>query len=177
MPGTVDDFIRRFGGSDAVSEQPAESQASQAAHYIDRFASNAPEDQEFDNQAYHEGAQEYLGKLPDDQFQQAASKAYAQLEPDQKEGLPSSLLSALQSRGVNPGSLGALLGLNSTDPQQMSPGDVASVANYARHEHPGAMRQVVADKPWWLKAMGHPVVMGALGMIAAKMLRSYQQGR
>jgi hypothetical protein len=28
----------------------------------------------------------------------------------------------------------------------------------------------VRSQPWFVKAMGNPIVMGALGMIAAKML-------
>ena len=42
--------------------------------------------------------------------------------------------------------------------------------NYARRERPEALRQTVEEKPWFLKAMGNPVVMGALTMAAAKML-------
>ena len=65
--------------------------------------------------------------------------------------------------------------MNQTDPQKMAPEDYARLANYTRHEHPEAMQQVVADKPWYLKALGNPVVLGALGMIAAKWLRGRSQ--
>jgi hypothetical protein len=42
--------------------------------------------------------------------------------------------------------------------------------NYARREQPQALQQTVAEKPWFVKAMGNPIVMGALSMAAAKML-------
>ncbi len=65
MPGTVDDFIRNFSGPGTMDDQ-------QATQYADRFASTRPEDQEFNNQAFHQGATEYLGQLPEDQFHQSA---------------------------------------------------------------------------------------------------------
>ena len=80
MPGTVDDFMRRFGGSGALDDQEAEQ-------YYDRFASTRPEDREFDTDTMSQGTTEYLGQLPDDQFEQAAHQAYAQAPPTQQQGL------------------------------------------------------------------------------------------
>jgi hypothetical protein len=171
MPGTVDDFMRRFGGNDTISDQDAAHQ--DASQYLDRFASPREEDRDFDNGALHQGATEYLGKLPDDQFQQAAQSAYAQAAPAQQQGLLDSLLGGLQGQGVGLGSLAGMLGLGSANPQQMSADDYARVANYARREHPEVLQQTVAQQPWFIKAMGNPIVMGALGLIASKMMRHY----
>jgi hypothetical protein len=44
--------------------------------------------------------------------------------------------------------------------------------NYARKERPEVLRQTVEEKPWFVKAMGNPIVMGALTMAAAKLLNS-----
>src|SRR4051794_20518663 len=41
--------------------------------------------------------------------------------------------------------------------------------------NPDAMQQTVRQQPALLKAMGNPTVMGALGMVAAKMLRNAEQ--
>jgi hypothetical protein len=68
------------------------------------------------------------------------------------------------------GALGNMLGLGSTDPNQMSSEDAAKVMDYARKEQPQALQQAVAEKPWFVKAMGNPVVMGALAMAATKLL-------
>ena len=164
MPTTVDDFVKTFGGAGSMDDR-------QASQYFDRFTSTAPEDREFDNQAMHRGATEYLGQLPEDQFHQAAQTAFSQAQPAQRQGLLSSLIGSLTGRGLDIGSLAGQLGLQSTNPQQMGATDYARLANFARVNHPEAMQEHVQSQPWLVKAMGNPVVMGALGLVAAKMLR------
>jgi|SRR5215211_1141764 len=164
MPGTVDDFVRRFGGSSTMDDR-------EAAQYYDRFASSQPEDSDFDNDTMQQGTTEYLGQLPSDQFQQAAGNAFAQAPPQQRQGLLGSLLGGLQGRGVDPNSLQSQLGLGSLNPHQMAPHDYARLANYARTNHPEVMQRHVAEQPWLVKAMGNPIVMGALGVVASRMVR------
>ena len=175
MPGTVDDFMQRFGGGGTMDE-------SQAAQYHDRFASDQPNDREFDNNTYHQAATQYLGKLPDDEFHQTAQNAVRQMPQEQRAGLLGTLMGALG--GVSGGGgmgglsgLGSMLGLGSTDPNQMSADDAAKVMNYARKEQPGALQQTVAEKPWFIKALGNPVVMGAVTMAAAKLLSNQRAKR
>jgi len=48
--------------------------------------------------------------------------------------------------------------------------------NYARKEQPQALQQAVAEKPLLVKAMGNPVVMGALAMAASKLLSGQRRG-
>src|SRR4029453_4171936 len=167
MAGTVDDFMQRFGGSGTMDE-------SEAAQYHDRFVSNHPNGRDFDNNTYHQARTQYLGKLPDDQFHQVAQNAVRQMPQQDRAGLLGTLIGALGSGGGGAsGGLGGLanvLGLGSTDPNQMSSEDAAKVMDYARKEQPQALRQAVAEKPWFVKAMGNPVVMGALAMAAAKLL-------
>lgn len=144
----------------------------EAAHYIDRFASSAPQDSEFDPHALSSATTEYLGKLPDSQFQQAAQNAYASASPAQQQGLMGSLMRALQNRGVD---LGSILGGAGVASRQMTPDQYAQAANYARQQHPEAIKEVVREQPWLIKAMGNPVVMGALGMVASRMIKSRTQ--
>jgi hypothetical protein len=89
------------------------------------------------------------------------------------------LLSALSGSAGNAGAstdtgglagIASMLGLSSTDPNKMSEDDAARVINYARKENPDALRQTVEEKPWFVKALGNPVVMGALTLAAAKLL-------
>ena len=165
MPGTVDDFMQRFGGAGTMDE-------SEAAQYHDRFVSNHANDREFDNDTYHNAATQYLGKLPDDQFRQAAGNAVAQMPQQQRAGLLSTLMGALGGAGAA-GGIGGLvnmLGLGTSDPNQMSADDAAKLMNYARKEQPQVLQQTVAEKPWFVKAMGNPVVLGALTLAAAKLL-------
>ena len=173
MPDTVDDFMKRFGSGGTADDR-------QAATYHDRFVSTKPEDSQFDNRAYHEGATEYLGKLPDNDFQDAARNAIAQAPPQEREGLLGGLLGALGGAGIaggggGLGQIASMLGLGSTDPNRMSEEDAAKVMNYARKERPEVLQQTVAEKPWFVKAMGNPVVVGALTMAAAKLLSNQRR--
>ncbi len=180
MADTVDDFMQRFGSGGTVDDQ-------QAARYHDRFISDHPDDNDFNKHAYHEGATEYLGKLGEDDFHQAASQAIRQAPPQEKQSLLGTLLGALGSGGGGstisspPGGVGGLaglagmLGLGSTDPKEMSDQDATRVMDYARKNHPEALKQTVKEKPWFVKAMGNPVVMGALTMAAAKLLSNQRR--
>jgi hypothetical protein len=171
MPETVDDFMQRFGGGGTMDE-------SEAAQYHDRFISDHPNDSQFDNRTYHQAATQYLGKLPDDQFQQAAQNAVAQMPQPERAGLLDTLMAALGGAGGSAsgiGGLASMLGLGSTDPNQMSASDATKLMNYARKENPHALQQTVAEKPWFVKAMGNPVVMGALTMAAAKLLTNQRR--
>lgn len=190
MPATLEDFISSFAGGKAPD-------LAEAAQYHERFVSTKENDRDFDNQAYQEGATEYLQQLPDDQFQQAARNAVAEVPPQEREDLLGGLLGALagaasggnSNRGGGLGGgagvpdmlsglagagglagIAKMLGLGSTDPKSMSEDDAAKVINYARKENPEVLRQTVQEKPWFVKAMGNPIVMGALTMAAAKLL-------
>jgi hypothetical protein len=177
MPETVDDFMRRFGGGGTVDDEDA-------VRFHERFISTRPEDRHFDNRAYHEATTEYLGKLPDDQFQDAARNAVAQAPSQEKAGLLGGLLSALSGSAGNAGAstdagglagIASMLRLSSTDPKKMSEDDAARVINYARKENPDALRQTVEEKPWFVKALGNPVVVGALTLAAAKLLQGQKK--
>jgi hypothetical protein len=166
MPETVDDFMQRFGGSQTLDDR-------EAAQYHDRFVSTAEADRDFDNRAYHEGATEYLGRLPDDQFHDAARTAVSQAPPAERSGLLGGIMKALAGGGAGGGSLGgiaSMLGLGSSDPNQMSNEDAARLK-----ERPEALQQTVQQKPWFIKAMGNPVVLGALTMAAAKMMSNQRR--
>jgi hypothetical protein len=168
MPG-LSDFISQFTGPAGAAAEKA------AAQYMGKFTSTHPTDQEFDSTTMHQGATEYLGKLPPQQFQQASQAAYTQANPAQQQSLLGTLLGGLQDKGVGLASLAGTLGLGSTNPQQMNANDFTRVADYVRTQHPEIMQQTVAQHPWLLQAMGNPIVTGALGLIAAKMVSSFTQ--
>ena len=169
MPGTIDDFMNRFGGDKTLDD-------SEAARYHDRFVSTHPDDSAFDNKTYHQSATEYLGKLPEAEFHQAARTAIAQAPPQERKGLLGGLLGALGGGGGGSGGglarIASMLGLRTTDPDKMSEDDGARVMDYARREHPEALQKVVEEKPWFVKAMGNPVILGTLAMAAAKLVQS-----
>jgi hypothetical protein len=169
MINTIDDFMKRFSSGGTMDDQ-------MAVQMHDRFVSTRPEDNQFDNRAYHEAAAEYIGRLPDDQFRSAARNAATQVPPEQRQDLLGGLLGAL--KGGSAGDLGgiaSMLGLSSTDPNKMSGDDAAKVMDYARKENPQALQQTVQEKPWFVKALGNPVVMGALTVAAAKLLSNQRK--
>ena len=157
--------MNRFGGGGTIDD-------SQAQQLHDRFVSTNPDDSAFDNQTYHQSATEYLGKLPDDQFQDATRNAYNQAAPQDRQGLLGGLLAAL---GASQGDVANKLGLASPDPSKMSADDAARLMNYARTEQPEALKKTVQEKPWFVKAMGNPVIMGVLAVAAAKMISSQKR--
>jgi hypothetical protein len=52
----------------------------------------------------------------------------------------------------------------------MSADDAARLMNYTRSEHPEVLQKTVEEKPWFVKAMGNPVIMGVLAMAATKLI-------
>jgi hypothetical protein len=169
MINNIDDFMKRFGSEGTVNDQ-------EAAQLHDLFVSTRPEHSQFDNRTYQRAATEYLGKLPDDQFRDAARNAVTQVAPQQRQDLLGGLLGTLQ--GGSSGGLGGIaqmLGLSSTDPNKMTEDDAARVMDYARKENPDALHQTVQEKPWLVKALGNPVVMGALTLAAAKLVTNLKK--
>ena len=167
---TIDDLIKRCRSRGTVDDE-------EAVQLHDLFVSTRPEHSQFDNRTYQHAATEYLGKLPDDQFRDATRNAVAQVPQQQRQDLLGALLGAMQGgsagAGAAAGGLGGIarmLGLSSTDPNKMTQDDATRVIDYARKENPDALRQTVQEKPWFVKAMGNPVVMGALTLAAAKLL-------
>jgi hypothetical protein len=53
----------------------------------------------------------------------------------------------------------------------MNADDYARVAGYACREHPDAMQEIFREQPEFIKALGTPIVNGALGMTATRMLK------
>jgi hypothetical protein len=169
MPGTVDDFIQRFGGNQTMDDR-------EASQYYDRFVSTDERDRDFDNNSLYQGASQYLGQLPDDQFEQAAQNAYSHAGHQQRQGFVDGLWKALLNNGVDPSSIGNRIGVNASSPYDMRPDDYARLANYARREHPQAMQQAVREQPGILKALGNPFVMGALAFAASRLMKNRQPG-
>lgn len=164
MSGTIEDFIQHFTGQQTPSPQDA-------SHYLDRFASDHPQDADFDKNAMAAGASQYMAKLPDQDFKQAAQNAYATATPVQQQGLVGSLMRALQNRGANLGGLSGLLGqLSGGSPNQFNADQYAQMSNVARQQHPEAMQDCVREQPWLVKAMGNPVLLGALAMAAGHLM-------
>lgn len=180
MAGTLQDFLRQFAGGSTAGDRDAEE-------YHKRFISERPDDREFDQHTYNQSTAEYLRKMPDEEFQSAARNAYASAPPQERQGLIGQLMTALSGgSGSSSGGLGGILGSGlqalagklstGARPEEMDPDEYARTMNQVRREHPEVIQQTVQDKPWFVKAMGNPVLMGALTIAAAKMLNKQRGG-
>lgn len=181
MAGSLNDFLNLFGGEQEAhgGRTPVVGileKAPDMAHYVDRFASNDPQDAQFENSQLYQGAADFLGQMSDEQFLGAAINAFNRADDVQRQGLAGGLLGALRGRGLDLGVAASMLGLNSTDPRRMGADDYARWANFARTQHPAVMQDVVRQQPWFLKALGNPVVASVLGTVAARMLNGRPQG-
>jgi hypothetical protein len=53
---------------------------------------------------------------------------------------------------------------------QMGSDEYGRLANYTRRQYPDVLEAQVREQPWFVKALGNPIVLGTLGVIASKLL-------
>ncbi len=130
------------------------------ANFFDRLAAgpNAMQSSDYDmwNQT--------VGSAPPERFQQAANQAIQQVSPEeyyqhtqpgvggtnpigrlpqtQRAGIAESLLSALTGSGMNTNQIQQQANLQTLDPRQMSPQELASLLQYVKQNNPNALSQV-----------------------------------
>lgn len=156
----VQDFMTRF--SDPHTYVPPEEVHQQ----FDRFAqANHPE--------FQQAAGTMVSQMDPGQFVQAAQS----LEPTQRAGFAQVLANALGTAGLDLGGLASRLGLSTTDPRSMQPQDIGRLAGYAQQNAPGALQQAAREQPFILKALGNPLVAGALAIMGARYLSRMRQQR
>jgi len=149
----VSDFMERFSNPNTYVAPDEVNQR------FDQFAqSGHPE--------FQQAAGSYLSQMDPNQFAHAAQT----LDPNQRAGFVQSLLGALGGAGINLGGIGQMLGLSSNDPRQMGPQDIARLAGFAQQNAPGALQRTAQEQPFFLKALGNPLVQGALAVMAARYL-------
>ena len=149
----VSDFMERFSNPNTYVAP------DEVSKRFDRFAQSGHPD-------FQHAAGSFLSQMDPNQFAYAAQN----MEPNQRVGLAESLLGALGGAGINLGGLGQMLGLGSTDPRQMGPQDIARLAGFAQQNAPGALQRTAQEQPFLLKALGNPIVQGALAVMAARYL-------
>lgn len=140
--------------------------------HFDNFSKSAPRRtvEEGVGEAFHPERADAADIEP--QLRTAAEK----MAPHERSEVAHDLMGELEKRGLAPSWLQKLLGLGGTDPAGASADDVAKLSEYARQNHPEVFRQVVADKPFFVRWMSKPLVGALVGIIAGKMLsRHYDQ--
>jgi hypothetical protein len=108
-----------------------------------------------------------MANVPPEQFAQAAHQAFQQMDPQeyanhaqlgggganpfgnlpqpQQSGIAQTLLSTLFGRGVNQQQVQQGAGLSTLNPSQMSPQELAALAQWMQQNHPQALGQAAAQ--------------------------------
>ena len=136
-----------------ASQDPYGDPADQAS-----IATNHPD--------FADAAEQHFSQMPPEQFQQSAQQATAQMPPHEQQSLASTLMGALQGKGIGVAQIASQLGLGSTDPQQMGPQGLSSLLGWAQQNHPDAVAQAAQSHPSFLQNLGGPVVGGILQKLA-----------
>ncbi len=144
-----------------------------------------------------------VGSAPPQQFGQAVTQAMQQvppqeyyqhsqpgvggtdpfgsLAPQQRSGLAGALIGALTGTGVSQQQIQQGAGVSNLNPQQMSPAELAQVAQWAHQNQPGAFGQVAQQyqqQPSVLGSLlGNKALMATAAMLGAKVLQDRSQGK
>ncbi len=110
--------------------------------------------------------------LPPAQLEPELQKAIAQIKPKELDSVAREFLKQLDKRGLNDRQLEKQLGLSTHHASRMTADDVTKLASFTYHNHPDIFRDVLAQEPSLMKFLGNPVVVGILGIVAAKWLNS-----
>ena len=169
------------------------------ANIFDRLAAGPGglQQQDYDNW------NQMVGAAPPDRFGRATYDAIRQVDPrdyyrhtqpgidgtdpfgalsgGQRGGLVGSLLGALFNRGVGQQDVMRGAGLNTLDPNRMSPAEMAALAQWAQRNHPQAFGYTAAqyrDQPDVLSSLlGNKALMMVAGAIGAKLLSDQMNRR
>jgi hypothetical protein len=103
--------------------------------YAQGNTQNIPHDQVCN--AYNQ----WCGQAAPQQAHQAAEQAFAQLAPQQRGNVANTLVNILTQHGITP----QAAGVQTTNPSQMSPADLAQLTNYAQQQNPDLIRQLLSN--------------------------------
>ena len=110
--------------------------------------------------------------LPPAQLEPELQKAIAQIKPKERDDVAREFFKQLDKRGLNDRQLEKQLGLSTHHASRMTADDVSKLASFTYHNHPDIFQDVLAQQPSLMKFLGNPVVVGILGIVAAKWLNN-----
>ncbi len=109
--------------------------------------------------------QQFIQNAPPQLVQQVHEQYYQQMPPQQRGGLMQGLMGALTQRGVDP----RVAGIESTDPNNMSPRDAARLTGYAQQQQPDVLHQIMGPGGP-LGSTGAKLAVAGIAALAAKQL-------
>jgi hypothetical protein len=117
-----------------------------------------------EQQAYQNYGQ-FVQNAPPQMVQQAHEQYYQQMQPQQRGNLMQGLLGGLTQRGVNP----QQIGLQNTDPYNMSPQDAARLTSYTQQQQPDLLHQIMGPGGP-LGSTGAKLAVAGIAAFAAKQM-------
>lgn len=93
------------------------------------------------DQEVQQNYQQFVQNAPPQVVQQVHEQYFQQAQPQQQFGLIQGLLSGLMQRGINP----QQIGIQNTNPQNMSPQEAARLTTYAQQQQPGLIQSVMSN--------------------------------
>jgi hypothetical protein len=124
-------IINQFTGGNAPQGAPAEL-GQWLQNYQSGNANQVPHDE------VHQAYQQFTQNADPQQVQQATQYGYQQVPQQQLPNIASTLLNVFQQHGLNP----QAAGVQTTNPQQMNPHDLARMTQYAHEQRPDALHQL-----------------------------------
>lgn len=142
----------------------AQDIGSQATRWLQDYQSGA-----HDQVPHHEVHQAYKKMTQDlspDQAQEATAQGFQQVPAAQRPGIAQSLIGLLQKHGLSPQDAG----VQTTDPNQMSPNDMARLTNHVQQQQPDALQHLFQKGGALSNPMVGIALAGALAYGASKYL-------
>ncbi len=124
-------IINQFTGGNAPQGAPA-----QLGQWLQNYQSGNTDQVPHDE--VHKAYQQYAQNADPQQVQQATQYGYEQVPQQQLPGVASTLLNLFQNHGMSP----QAAGVQTTNPQQMTPQDLSNMTQYAHQQKPDALHQL-----------------------------------
>ena len=117
-----------------------------------------------DQEAY-QNYRQFVNNAPPQMVAQAHQQYYQQMPPQQRSGLLQGLLGGLTQQGYSP----QQMGLQNTDPNNMSPQDAARMTGFAQQQSPDLLHQIMGPGGP-LGSTGAKLAVAGIAALAAKQM-------
>src|SRR4051794_31849783 len=124
-------LVQQFTGGNMPANAPAE-----LGQWLQNYQSGQHD--QVPHQEVQQAYQQWAQNTNPQQVQQATQYGYQQVPQQNLPGIAGSLLNAFQQHGLNP----QAAGVQTTNPQQMGPQDLAKLTQYAHEKQPDAIGQL-----------------------------------
>jgi len=152
------------GNTESMGDLP--SDPSREYENFDDFAQRSTVDER--RQLFGQSLQH--NRIAPSEMEPEIKNAIAKIQPNERDDVAKEFLKRLKERGLSDQQLEQQLALSTHHASRMNADDVAKLASFTYHSHPDIFRDVLAEKPGFMKFLSNPLVAAVLGIAAAKWL-------